>query len=71
MSIVDKVGRRKLMVIFIPGMMVAFTWTIISFHCMSILSLPVGIVIDLSLRPYEADWRSFAGGLPVSDCLGW
>lgn len=34
-SLVDKVGRRKLMVTFIPGMMIAFVWTIISFHFMT------------------------------------
>ncbi|WVO22870.1 uncharacterized protein IAS62_004213 [Cryptococcus decagattii] len=47
MSIVDKVGRRKLMVIFIPGMMVAFTWTIISFHY---LTKPTG---GLLLEDYQ------------------
>lgn len=71
MSIVDKVGRRKLMITFIPGMMIAFTWTIISFHCMSVPSLPVDVVTDVSLSPYQADWRSSAQGLPVLDPLGW
>lgn len=33
MSVVDKFGRRRLLVTFIPGMMVAFVWIIISFHC--------------------------------------
>ncbi|AFR95267.1 MFS transporter, SP family, solute carrier family 2 (myo-inositol transporter), member 13 [Cryptococcus neoformans C23] len=47
MSIVDKVGRRKLMITFIPGMMIAFTWTIISFH---FLTKPTG---GLLLKDYQ------------------
>lgn len=33
MSLVDKVGRRRLMLMFVPGMMIALVWAIISFHC--------------------------------------
>jgi SP family myo-inositol transporter-like MFS transporter 13 len=33
MSVVDRVGRRRLMLIFVPFMMVALVWAIISFHC--------------------------------------
>ena len=33
MTIVDRVGRRRLLVLVIPGMLVGLLWALISFHC--------------------------------------
>lgn len=33
MTVVDKVGRRRLLVWVIPGMMVGLLWALITFHC--------------------------------------
>lgn len=33
MTVVDRFGRRRLLVTFIPGMIIGLVWAAIAFHC--------------------------------------
>lgn len=56
-NIVDRVGRRRLFMVMIPGMFIGLVWAMISFYCESSLFAQSGEV-ELTASPIEAhQWR--------------